>query len=76
MSSEESEGDGSFRIRPLLWRSQKVDKLFYSLDHKSQKKKSKKSIEKYTNDSKEVWKIAIRPPCSAPYSYWSSLGNC
>ncbi len=44
MSSEESEESDSFRIRPLLWRSQKANKLVYSLDHKSQKKKTKKSI--------------------------------
>lgn len=43
MSSEESGDDGSFKIHPLLWRSQKADKLFFGLDHKTLKKKSKKS---------------------------------
>ena len=46
MSSEESEGsdsDCSFKIRPLLWRNEKVNRLVASLDNKSAKRKSKKS---------------------------------
>ena len=43
ISSEDSEEDGSFLIRPLPWRSEKVDKFIYSLDQKLNKKRSKKS---------------------------------
>lgn len=43
MSSEESEDDGTYTIRPLPWRSEKVTDLFYRLDGKIDKKKSKRS---------------------------------
>lgn len=43
MSSEESDEDGSFTIRPLPWRSDKVNRLFKNLDSKHEKKQSRKS---------------------------------
>ena len=43
MSSEESEDDGTYTIRPLPWRSEKATDLFYCLDTKSDKKRSKRS---------------------------------
>lgn len=43
MSSEESEEDGSFSVRPLPWRSEKATHFLKSLDNKIEKKKTKKS---------------------------------
>ena len=43
MSSEESDDDGLFTIHPLVGRREKVKKLFSCLDHKTDKRKSKKS---------------------------------
>ena len=43
LSSEESEDDGTYTIRPLSWRSEKATDLFYCLDGKTDKKKSKRS---------------------------------
>ena len=38
VSSEDSDEDGSFFVRPLPWRSEKVNNLFTSLDRKLEKK--------------------------------------
>ena len=43
ISSEDSDEDGSFLVRPLPWRAEKVTNLFCSLDKKQDKKRSKKS---------------------------------
>ena len=44
MSSEESDDENEeFVVRPLPWRSDKVDSLYSSLDMKFNKKRSKKS---------------------------------
>lgn len=43
ISSEDSEDDGSFLIRPLPWRSEKVTSFFCNLDKKQDKKKSHRS---------------------------------
>ncbi len=43
MSSEDSEDDGSFTVRPLPWRSEKANSFLSSLDCKHGKKQSKKS---------------------------------
>ena len=44
MSSEESEDDGSFTIRPLPWRSEKATSFLLGMDHKHQKRQSRKSL--------------------------------
>ena len=43
MSSEDSEDDGTFTIRPLSWRSSRVSELFFGLDDKYDKKRTRKS---------------------------------
>ena len=43
ISSEDSKDDGSFLVRPLPWRSEKVTSFFSSLDRKQSKRKSRKS---------------------------------
>ena len=44
ISSEESDDENEeFKVRPLPWRSDKVDSFFSSLDMKSNKNRSKKS---------------------------------
>ena len=43
ISSEDSEDDGSFLVRPLPWRSEKVTNFFCGLAKKQDKKKSRKS---------------------------------
>ena len=43
MSSEDSEDDGSFTVRPLPWRSGKATRFLTSLDLKHRKKQSRKS---------------------------------
>lgn len=43
MSSEDSEDDGTFTIRPLTWRSSKASEILFALDDKHDKKRSRKS---------------------------------
>ena len=43
MSSEDSEDDGSFTVRPLPWRSEKASNFLLGLDHKRDKRRSRKS---------------------------------
>ena len=43
MSSEESEGDGEFIVRPLPWRSARAADICHSLDEKYEKRKSNRS---------------------------------
>ena len=39
ISSEESDGEDGFMVHPLPWHSEKVHKLFASLDYKNEKRK-------------------------------------
>ena len=43
ISSEESDGEDGFMVHPLPWRSERLNKLFTSLDHKNKKRTSAKS---------------------------------
>lgn len=43
MSSEDSEDDGAFLVRPLPWRSDKASNFIAALDHKGKKKRSRRS---------------------------------
>ena len=43
MSSEDSDDEGCFCVRPLSWRSEKATEFFYTLDKKHEKKQSVKS---------------------------------
>lgn len=43
ISSEDSDNDGSFTVRPLPWRSDTANELHYSLDKKHVKRLSVKS---------------------------------
>ena len=44
MSSEDSDDDGgSFNVRPLPWRNEKVTEFFYALDSKHERRLSVKS---------------------------------
>ena len=43
ISSEESDGEDGFMVHPLPWRSERVNKLFASLDHKNEKRRSHRS---------------------------------
>ena len=45
ISSEESgeEDEGQFIVRPLPWRSEKVDNFFATLDHKHEKRQTVRS---------------------------------
>ena len=43
ISSEDSDDDGSFFVRPLPWRSDKVTTFFLNLDRKQDKRRSRKS---------------------------------
>ena len=43
ISSEDSDEDGSFLVRPLPWRADKVTNFLCSLDKKQDKKRSRKS---------------------------------
>lgn len=43
MSSEESDEEGSFAVKPLPWRSDRTTKFLKTLDSKAEKKKSRKS---------------------------------
>ena len=65
MSSEESndedEEDSTFVIRPLLWRSDKVNALFASLDSKFNKNQSKKSAMMTIHRSKGLPSDRTRP---------------
>lgn len=43
MSSEDSDDEGSFSVRPLPWRSQRATNFFHTLDGKYERKLSVKS---------------------------------
>lgn len=43
MSSEDSEDDGTFSIRPLPWRSDKASVVYHTLDEKHDRRRSTKS---------------------------------
>ena len=62
MSSEESDSDaevGKFITKPLPWRSDKVSKLFVSLDRKSQRYRSKRS--RLMDFNREIGVVSDRP---------------
>ena len=65
MSSEESDNDaevGKFIAKPLPWRSDKVNKLFASLDRKSQRYRGKRS--RLMDFNQEIGEVSDRPPPS------------
>ena len=43
MSSEDSDDDGTFSVRPLPWRSSRASEIYHSLDEKCEKRKSTRS---------------------------------
>ena len=45
-SDEDEDDDGQFLVRPLLWRSDKVTRLFKKLDHNYKKTASIRSQKK------------------------------
>ena len=65
MSSEESDSEDEdgpkFVIRPLLWRSDKVNSFFASLDSKFSKNQSKKSAMMTIHRSKGLPSDRARP---------------
>lgn len=43
VSSEDSDEEGSFTVRPLPWRSEKASEFFFTLDEKHERKRSIRS---------------------------------
>ena len=43
MSSEDSEEDGTFTVRPLPWRSSRAVQIYHSLDEKHERRQSARS---------------------------------
>ncbi len=65
MSSEDSEDDGSFTVRPLPWRTEKATSFLLSLDHKRDKRRSRRS--KIMTFERAIGSISERPqPRSVP----------
>lgn len=69
MSSEDSDDDGSFTVRPLPWRSSKISEIINALDEKYNKRRSRKS--KVMTFVRKEGSVSDRPqPISGTVPNW------